>query len=57
MCRCGKRGCIEAYAADYGIQRMAEGMSIDDEPGGRVSALRMDALIDYAHAGNRATIR
>lgn len=23
LCRCGRRGCIEAYAADYGIMRMA----------------------------------
>lgn len=57
MCRCGKRGCIEAYAADYGIQRMAEGASIDDEPAGRVSAFNMDALIDDAHSGNRAAIQ
>ena len=23
LCRCGKQGCIEAYAADYGIWRAA----------------------------------
>ena len=56
MCRCGKRGCIEAYAADYGIKRMAEGTSIEDEPAGRVSAFTMDSLIEDAYAGNRAAI-
>ena len=25
LCRCGRRGCVEAYAADYGILRSAEG--------------------------------
>jgi predicted NBD/HSP70 family sugar kinase len=24
LCRCGRRGCVEAYAADYGILRSAE---------------------------------
>ncbi len=24
LCRCGRRGCIEAYAADYGIMRRAK---------------------------------
>jgi predicted NBD/HSP70 family sugar kinase len=24
-CRCGRRGCIEAYVADYGIMRLARG--------------------------------
>ena len=25
LCRCGRRGCVEAYAADYGILRNASG--------------------------------
>lgn len=25
LCRCGRRGCVEAYAADYAIMRMARG--------------------------------
>ena len=25
LCRCGRRGCVEAYAADYGILRLAKG--------------------------------
>ena len=25
LCRCGRRGCLEAFSADYGIMRMANG--------------------------------
>jgi len=57
LCRCGKRGCIEAYAADYGIARMAEGISLEDEPAGRVSAFKMNALVDDAYAGDRAAVQ
>ncbi len=31
LCRCGKRGCIEAYAGDYAIERRANGAS-DQKP-------------------------
>lgn len=29
VCRCGMHGCLEAYSADYGIMRMATGVSTD----------------------------
>ncbi|MFV0487928.1 MAG: ROK family protein, partial [Vibrio fluvialis] len=32
LCRCGRRGCIEAYAADYGILRMANGGASNEPP-------------------------
>ena len=31
-CRCGRAGCIEAYASDYAIRRRANGAPVDDEP-------------------------
>ncbi|MDE2445566.1 MAG: ROK family protein [Alphaproteobacteria bacterium] len=31
LCRCGRRGCLEAYASDYGILRSAENLP-DDTP-------------------------
>ncbi len=31
LCRCGRRGCVEAYAADYSILRWASG-NADSEP-------------------------
>ena len=55
LCRCGKRGCIEAYAADYGIARLAVGQSIDDSPAGRVSEEALQHLVDKAREGDRAS--
>jgi len=57
LCRCGKRGCIEAYAADYGIQRLATGQSIHDDPSGRVAAQSMVNLYDAAKAGDTAAVQ
>ena len=35
LCRCGRRGCVEAYAGNYAIWRNARQLSEDDEPAGR----------------------
>ncbi len=32
LCRCGKAGCLEAYASDYGILRAAEDLSPQTPP-------------------------
>lgn len=32
MCRCGRAGCLEAYASDYGILRNAENLSDQSSP-------------------------
>jgi predicted NBD/HSP70 family sugar kinase len=32
LCRCGRRGCVEAYAGNYAIWRAAMGLSEDAEP-------------------------
>jgi predicted NBD/HSP70 family sugar kinase len=32
LCRCGRQGCIEAYAADYGICRAAAGLPESTSP-------------------------
>ena len=32
LCRCGRRGCIEAYAGNYAIWRNAQGMPEDSPP-------------------------
>ena len=52
VCRCGRQGCIEAYASNYGIVRLAEGQSIEDEPFGRVSDAQIKKLSDAAMAGD-----
>lgn len=57
VCRCGQRGCIEAYAADYGIERLARGQSIDDLPSGRVSREAMEQLKTAAQGGEQAAVQ
>lgn len=48
-CRCGRRGCLEAYCADYGILRMGRGTQGDlRKP---VSSAMMNALQLDAEAG------
>ncbi len=32
LCRCGRRGCIEAYASEYAIWRRASGLAADTLP-------------------------
>lgn len=54
LCRCGKRGCIEAYAADYGIERQAKGCPKETPPAGRVAESSMQALYASAEAGDLA---
>jgi predicted NBD/HSP70 family sugar kinase len=42
LCRCGRRGCIEAYAADYAIERAAEGDPMTGLP--KVSPVSPDTM-------------
>ena len=46
LCRCGRRGCLEAYAGTYGLQRLARRLMRR-----RPSPLTPKALADAAHAG------
>jgi predicted NBD/HSP70 family sugar kinase len=46
-CNCGKQGCIEAIASDYGILRAATG----EDPGHLVEAA-MSSLVSRAHAND-----
>jgi glucokinase len=46
LCRCGRRGCLEAYAGTYGIQRIARRV-MKDPP----SPLTPKALAEAARAG------
>lgn len=57
LCRCGRRGCLEAYAADYAIYRMAHGL--DETAGPSHSAIpeeEMRALEAAALAGDAAAV-
>ena len=54
LCRCGKRGCIEAYAADYAILRSANNLSPDNIPSGPISDGKMAELIIAANTGGKS---
>jgi predicted NBD/HSP70 family sugar kinase len=56
-CRCGRRGCIEAYAADYGIMREANGARDDDAPQEAIHPDVMKALLDRAKSGDVSAVR
>lgn len=52
QCRCGKKGCIEAYASDYAIWRAATGMDQSLLPRSPVSPDMIRSVIDRAAAGD-----
>jgi len=55
-CRCGKLGCIEAYAADYGIQRLARGLSDDQFATGKISDEQLRSISEDAKKGDANAI-
>ncbi|RYE07257.1 MAG: ROK family protein [Hyphomicrobiales bacterium] len=57
LCRCGMHGCIEAYAADYGVLRTAYSVPENTPPAPAVPAAEYEALIQRAGRGDRAAIQ
>ncbi len=55
LCRCGARGCIEAYAADYAILRTAYSVPETALPAASVPASQYEGLIARAEACDRNT--
>ncbi|MBN8290800.1 ROK family protein [Rhodobacter sp. NTK016B] len=54
LCRCGQRGCLEAYLADYALAREA-GTALGRNPRNMASAQTMlDTLFTEAKGGNSA---
>lgn len=51
LCRCGRRGCIEAYAGNYAILRHARGQSERAEPAADIDHAVIMAIADEARAG------
>jgi predicted NBD/HSP70 family sugar kinase len=51
-CRCGKRGCVEAYAADYGIVQNARDNSSGDVSHSGISSDTMLELLRAAQNGD-----
>ena len=53
LCRCGMRGCVEAYAADYGVLRTAYSVPETATPAPAVPAHEYEGLIARAESGDR----
>ena len=57
LCRCGRAGCLEAYASDYGILRFAQGKDISTPPPTHaVDPAVMLALEKAARAGEQSAL-
>lgn len=54
LCRCGMRGCIEAYAADYAVLRNAYSVPETAAPALAVPAQQYEMLMQRAESGERA---
>lgn len=53
LCRCGSRGCIEAYAGFYAILRMAFEVPLDTIPAKFVPVAELDKIAAQARQGHR----
>jgi len=53
LCRCGQRGCLEAYVADYALVREAS-TALNWQPGSVPQGQMLESLYRDAKAGNRA---
>jgi len=53
LCRCGQRGCLEAYVADYALVREAS-TALNWQPGSVPQGQMLESLYKDAKAGNRA---
>lgn len=51
LCRCGQRGCLEAYVADYALLR--EAATTTDFADRRTAHQNLQALAEAAHAGDQ----
>lgn len=56
LCRCGQRGCVEAYAADYGVLRTAFGVPETTAPAPAVPQSHYLELIGRARSGDKRAL-
>ena len=54
LCRCGRRGCLEAYVADYALVREATTALNWGNRGVASPTVLLESLYDHAKAGNTA---
>ncbi|MFD1697145.1 ROK family transcriptional regulator [Roseibium aestuarii] len=58
LCRCGKRGCMEAYLSDYALVRSARGLPETTDPRQIVAGVEgLANLITKAQAGDMAALK
>ncbi|GGB60798.1 sugar kinase [Roseibium aquae] len=58
LCRCGKRGCLEAYLSDYALVRAADGLPETTSPDGIAAGQSgLATLIDRAKAGESGALQ
>ncbi|MFK5980542.1 MAG: ROK family protein [Rhizobiaceae bacterium] len=48
LCRCGRHGCIEAYASEYAIYRHANLQDADSPPNSNIKQREMDEIAEQA---------
>ncbi|MBO0346358.1 ROK family transcriptional regulator [Roseibium limicola] len=57
LCRCGKRGCMEAYLSDYALMRSATGLPDTTDPRDIVAGVAgLASLIEKANDGDRRAL-
>ena len=56
LCRCGNRGCIEAYAGDYAISRRAGAQSEQMPPSDAIDNADLERVLVAAENGNADAI-
>ncbi|MBV0912020.1 ROK family protein [Rhodobacteraceae bacterium ASV31] len=54
LCRCGQRGCLEAYVADYALVREATTALNWGNRGVQSPQILLESLYDHAKAGNQS---
>ncbi|OUS04257.1 hypothetical protein A9Q96_14995 [Rhodobacterales bacterium 52_120_T64] len=54
LCRCGQRGCLEAYVGDYALLR--EASTALDSLSGKSPDVQMDILLSEARQGNQLAV-
>lgn len=57
LCRCGSRGCVEAYAGFYAILRSAFEVPLDTVPAKFVPIAEVDRIAMRARQGGRQAVR
>ena len=56
LCRCGNRGCIEAYAGDYAVHRRASGACDQQQPPELLENPDLDKILLAARQGDKRAI-